>query len=146
LVKIDNSPLARPQSGITQAEIVIEHYAEGGITLMRSQDLQLGAAGKSQLGTSVKTVELKQTKWTKPVGYTVAAVGLLGLGAGVVEGLQSKKLVSDANTRYKANGGAYLQSDLATLDSARGAASTANILYIAGAVLLATGLTLSFAF
>ena len=32
LVKIDNSPLARPQSGITQADIVVEHYAEGGIT------------------------------------------------------------------------------------------------------------------
>src|SRR2546422_1001060 len=32
LVKIDNSPLARPQAGITQADIVVEHYAEGGIT------------------------------------------------------------------------------------------------------------------
>ena len=32
LIKIDNSPLARPQSGITQADIVIEHYAEGGVT------------------------------------------------------------------------------------------------------------------
>lgn len=32
LVKIDNGPLARPQSGLTQADIVVEHYAEGGIT------------------------------------------------------------------------------------------------------------------
>ncbi len=32
LIKIDNSPPARPQSGISQADIVIEHYVEGGVT------------------------------------------------------------------------------------------------------------------
>jgi hypothetical protein len=32
LIKIDNSPLARPQSGFSQADIVVEHYAEGGVT------------------------------------------------------------------------------------------------------------------
>jgi hypothetical protein len=32
VIKVDNSPLARPQSGIAQADIVIEHYAEGGVT------------------------------------------------------------------------------------------------------------------
>ncbi|MBI5878235.1 MAG: DUF3048 domain-containing protein [Chloroflexi bacterium] len=32
LFKIDNSPPARPQSGISRADIVIEHLAEGGVT------------------------------------------------------------------------------------------------------------------
>lgn len=31
-VKISNSPLARPQSGLAAADVVIEHLAEGGIT------------------------------------------------------------------------------------------------------------------
>ena len=31
-VKISNSPIARPQSGLSHADIVIEHLAEGGIT------------------------------------------------------------------------------------------------------------------
>ncbi len=32
LFKIDNSPQARPQSGISRADIVVEHLAEGGVT------------------------------------------------------------------------------------------------------------------
>lgn len=31
-VKISNSPIARPQSGLSKADVVIEHLAEGGIT------------------------------------------------------------------------------------------------------------------
>jgi hypothetical protein len=31
-VKISNSPIARPQSGLSQADVVVEHLAEGGIT------------------------------------------------------------------------------------------------------------------
>lgn len=31
-IKISNSPIARPQSGLSQADVVIEHLAEGGIT------------------------------------------------------------------------------------------------------------------
>jgi hypothetical protein len=32
VVKIDNAPLARPQSGLLSADIIIEHLAEGGVT------------------------------------------------------------------------------------------------------------------
>lgn len=31
-VKISNSPIARPQSGLSRADVVVEHLAEGGIT------------------------------------------------------------------------------------------------------------------
>lgn len=31
-IKIDNSPRARPQSGLTGADIIFEHLAEGGVT------------------------------------------------------------------------------------------------------------------
>ena len=31
-IKISNSPIARPQSGLSKADVVIEHLAEGGIT------------------------------------------------------------------------------------------------------------------
>jgi hypothetical protein len=31
-IKVSNDPLARPQSGLSQADLVFEHYAEGGVT------------------------------------------------------------------------------------------------------------------
>ena len=31
-VKISNSPIVRPQSGLSRADVVVEHLAEGGIT------------------------------------------------------------------------------------------------------------------
>lgn len=43
-VKISNSPIARPQSGLSAADVVIEHLAEGGITrftaIYHSQDAE----------------------------------------------------------------------------------------------------------
>jgi hypothetical protein len=117
--------------------------SQGGISLLRPQDL---TAQKSELSASVRTTDLKQTKWTRPVGYTVAAVGLLAIGGAVLEGLHSRSLSNDASAQFQANGGGYLQSNLSTIDSARSAASTANILFVVGGVLAATGATMAFAF
>ncbi len=44
-VKISNSPAARPQSGLSKADVVVEHLAEGGVTrftaIFHSQDAEL---------------------------------------------------------------------------------------------------------
>jgi hypothetical protein len=117
----------------------------GGIILMRSLDLQMNASGKRDLAASVNTADLKETKWTKPVGYAVAGLGIVAGAIGVYEGLHSKSLTNDANARYTSQNG-YLQRDLSQIDSAKSAAGTANILFVVGAVLLASGLTMSFAF
>jgi hypothetical protein len=85
------------------------------------------------------------TKWTKSVGITMAAVGAVAAGIAVYEGLHSKSLADDANSRFAANG-AYTQRDLSTISSAHSAATTANVLFIVGGVLAASGLVLTFAF
>lgn len=53
-VKISNSPIARPQSGLSQADVVIEHLAEGGITrftaIYHSQDAErIGSVRSARL-------------------------------------------------------------------------------------------------
>ncbi len=53
-VKISNSPIARPQSGLSQADVVIEHLAEGDITrftaIYHSQDAErIGSVRSARL-------------------------------------------------------------------------------------------------
>ena len=53
-VKISNSPIARPQSGLSKADVVIEHLAEGGITrftaIFHSQDAErIGSVRSARL-------------------------------------------------------------------------------------------------
>ncbi|MEI2689413.1 MAG: DUF3048 domain-containing protein [Anaerolineae bacterium] len=52
-VKISNSPIARPQSGLSKADVVIEHLAEGDITrftaIFHSQDAQRIGSVRSAL-------------------------------------------------------------------------------------------------
>lgn len=53
-VKISNSPIARPQSGLSKADVVIEHLAEGGITrftaVFHSQDAErIGSVRSARL-------------------------------------------------------------------------------------------------
>ena len=52
----------------------------------------------------------------------------------------------NANVAYDRNGGAYQAGDLATLQSAKSAASKANALFLVGGLLVASGLTVAFAF
>jgi hypothetical protein len=67
------------------------------------------------------------------------------LGVGIYEGLHSKSLVNQAQSNYATNG-TYLAADASTLNSAHSAATLGNVLTIAGAVLVAAGATLYFAF
>lgn len=135
---VGRTPPAKPSLFARQLE-------GGGISLLRSQDLQLGAGGKPELAASVPTAQLKTGKWTKPVGLTVAGVGVVLAAVGVFQGLHSKSLVDQAQKNYATNG-AYLASDLTTLDSAHSAATLGNVLTIGGAVLLISGAVLTFAF
>lgn len=83
--------------------------------------------------------------WQRPTGLAIAGVGAVVAGVGLYQGFHSKSLVNQASANYRTNG-AYLPSDVSTLDSAHSAASLGNILTIAGAVAVASGLVLSFAF
>jgi hypothetical protein len=111
---------------------------KGGLPLWLASDLR---------GTRPEpSVDVKEGGWTKPVGYSVAAAGLVAAGIGVYQGIHAKNLINSSNDRYVAQGNRYQQADLATIDSANSAAKTANVLYIVGGVLLAAGLVTAFVF
>jgi len=75
----------------------------------------------------------------------MVAAGVVAAGIATYEGLHSKSLTDDANGRFATNG-AYTQRDLSTISSAHSAATAANLLFIVGGVLAASGLVLTFAF
>lgn len=70
-VMMENSPAARPQSGIKQAEVVYEAIAEGGIT----RYLLLYQQNKPQLIGPVRSVRQYYLDWATPYDASIAHVG-----------------------------------------------------------------------
>ena len=70
-IMIENSPDARPQSGLKDAGIVYEAIAEGGITRF----LALYQEAKPQLIGPVRSVRLYYVDWLAPYNASVAHVG-----------------------------------------------------------------------
>jgi len=70
-IMIENSPEARPQSGLNQAEVVYEAIAEGGITRF----LALYQQHKPQLIGPVRSVRPYYVDWLAPYQPSVAHVG-----------------------------------------------------------------------
>jgi hypothetical protein len=70
-IMIENSPDARPQSGIKDAGVVYEAIAEGGITRF----LTLHQEDKPQLIGPVRSVRMYYVDWLAPYQASVAHVG-----------------------------------------------------------------------
>jgi hypothetical protein len=70
-IMIENSPDARPQSGLKQAGVVYEAIAEGGITRF----LALYQQQKPQLIGPVRSVRLYYVDWLAPYNASVAHIG-----------------------------------------------------------------------
>jgi hypothetical protein len=70
-IMIENSPDARPQSGLKSAGVVFEAIAEGGITRF----LALYQQEKPQLIGPVRSVRLYYVQWLAPFEPSVAHVG-----------------------------------------------------------------------
>jgi hypothetical protein len=70
-IMIENSPDARPQSGIKAAGVVYEAIAEGGITRF----LTLHQEDKPQLIGPVRSVRMYYVDWLAPYQASVAHVG-----------------------------------------------------------------------
>lgn len=68
---LENSPDARPQSGLKDAEIVYEAIAEGGITRF----LALYQNNKPQLIGPVRSLRMYYVDWIAPYNASVAHVG-----------------------------------------------------------------------
>lgn len=70
-IMIENSPDARPHSGLKQAEVVYEAIAEGGITRF----LALFQQHKPQLIGPVRSLRMYYVDWLAPYQASVAHVG-----------------------------------------------------------------------
>jgi len=70
-IMIENSPDARPHSGLKQAEVVYEAIAEGGITRF----LTLFQQYKPQLVGPVRSLRMYYVDWLAPYQASVAHVG-----------------------------------------------------------------------
>lgn len=70
-IMIENSPDARPQSGLKQAGVVYEAIAEGGITRF----LALYQESKPTLVGPVRSVRMYYVDWLTPFNASVAHVG-----------------------------------------------------------------------
>jgi len=70
-IMIENSPDARPQSGLKQAGIVYEAIAEGGITRF----LTLHQEDKPQLIGPVRSLRMYYVDWLAPYNASVAHIG-----------------------------------------------------------------------
>lgn len=70
-IMIENSPDARPQSGLKQAEVVYEAVAEAGITRF----VALYQQSKPQLIGPVRSVRLYYVDWITPYNASVAHIG-----------------------------------------------------------------------
>lgn len=70
-IMIENSPDARPQSGIKDAGVVFEAIAEGGITRF----LTLHQQDKPQLIGPVRSLRMYYVDWLAPFNASVAHVG-----------------------------------------------------------------------
>lgn len=70
-IMIENSPDARPQSGVKQAGIVYEAVAEGGITRF----LTLHQQDKPQIIGPVRSLRMYYVDWLAPYNASVAHIG-----------------------------------------------------------------------
>lgn len=70
-IMIENSPDARPQSGLKNSEVVYEAIAEGGITRF----LVLYQQQKPQLVGPVRSLRMYYVDWLAPYNASVAHVG-----------------------------------------------------------------------
>lgn len=78
-IMIENSPDARPQSGVKQAGVIYEAIAEGGITRF----LTLHQQDKPQLIGPVRSLRMYYVDWLAPYNASVAHIG--GSAAALIE-------------------------------------------------------------
>lgn len=142
VVRSGDSVLRRPLPVLHEEPFAVAlRRSEGRTALLTPEEVAQRA-----VVASVESPSAPPRRWTRTASYVAAGAGILAAGIGVAEGLRSKSLLNDAESGYRANGNVYRPGDLSNLQSGNSAARTANVLFAAGGVLLASGLVLAFAF
>jgi len=80
-LKIENSPAARPQAGVEDADVVFEEIVEGGITRF----LAIYHCGGSKLAGPVRSARFDDPKIAKPFSRLIAFSGANGIVKGELQ-------------------------------------------------------------
>ena len=140
-VRSGDSVLRRPLPVLHEKPFAVAlRRSEGRTALLTPDEVAQRAV------VSAEAPSAPPRRWTRTAGYVAAGAGVLAAGIGIAEGLHSRALLNDAENGYRANGNVYRPGDLSNLQSGNSAARTANVLFAAGGILLASGLVLAFAF
>jgi hypothetical protein len=141
VVRSGDSIVRRPLPVVVEKPVAMALRREQGkIVLLTPDEMAQRAV------VSAEVPEPTRSRWTRTAGYVAAGAGIVAAGVAIAEGLHSRSLIDDAESGYRANGNVYRPRDLSNLDSGNSAARTANLLFAASGVLLASGLVLAFAF
>src|SRR6267143_745834 len=139
----------RSGDSLVRRSLPIVHEKPVALALRRSEG-QLALLTPDEVAqravVSAEVPAAPPRRWTRTAGYVAAGVGIVAAGVAVAEGIHSRSMLDQAESGYRANGNVYRPGDLGNLESGNSAARTANILFAAGGVLLASGLLLAFAF
>lgn len=136
--------LRDPQAGVA---LYGRQFDKGGLALLAPKDLPLDKDGKRKVPPSVRPRNPQAgISAKKVIGFSLVGAGVIAAGIGGYEGLHANSLMDQANTNYTNQQGTYYPADAQTISSAKSAASTANILFIGGAVLVVAGALVAFAF
>jgi len=139
----------RVREGSSESSRPLPVLIEGGAPLTISSARVAAAAAPEQVPAAAVTAmpqPAPQRKWTRTAGYVTAGAAVAAVAAGAFFGLQGKSQIDDAESSYRSNGNAWTPAGLDTLHSGNSKAQTANVLFIAFGVLLATSAALTFAF
>jgi hypothetical protein len=123
--------------------VLFAREREESIVLSSARDLPVGIDGHPALGPSMRPKPA--ARWNRTAGLAAVALGVVAGSVGIYEGLHGRSLIHGANASFDRRG-SYLPGDLGNIQSGKNAASTGNILLIAGGALAAAGITLYFTF
>jgi hypothetical protein len=141
VVRSGDSIVRRPLPVVVEKPVAMAVRREQGkIVLLTPEEMAQRAVVSAEVPAPARS------GWTRTAGYVAAGAGIVAAGVAIAEGLHSRSLINDAENGYRANGNVYRPRDLGNLESGNSAAHTANLLFAASGVLLASGLVLAFAF
>ena len=141
VVRSGDSIVRRPLPVVVEKPVAMALRREQGkVVLLTPDEMAQRAVVSAEVPAPTRS------RWTRTAGYVAAGAGIVAAGVAIAEGLHSRSLINDAESGYRANGNVYRPRDLGNLESGNSAAHTANLLFAASGVLLASGLVLAFAF
>jgi hypothetical protein len=116
------------------------HHFDFNASTLPPADANAGGATKGAPSDQAPSPHGRGPSVLQMIGYASLGVGVLSAGAGIVTGVMAKS--KEKQAKENCVDGTCPASDLSKRDAAQGLATATNVLFIAGGVLAATGVTL----